>query len=137
MCLVALQSKRSLLNLEVSAIVILLIGVIGEPVSPPPKGRGHFIQEFALGPVTEDMLPQPLLSGWLLLPQLLLVPSLFSYPKTTVQPQKPLDHRLHRLPLSLPQADVSESPGWLNSAWKQRSNIIENTVCPGQVIMEG
>lgn len=71
----------SKLQFEVDPIVVLQVWIINIPVPPLPKGGCHFIQKLALRFVTEHMFPQALFSGRFLLPQFLLVSSLFT-PKT-------------------------------------------------------
>lgn len=66
------------LQFEVDPIVVLQVWIINIPVPPFPKRGCHFIQKLALCFVTEYMLPQALSSGGILLPQLLLVSSLFT-----------------------------------------------------------
>lgn len=86
---------------EVDAIVILLVRIINIPVPPLPIRGGHFIQKFALGFVTEDKFSQALSSGRELFPQFLLVSSLASDPKATVQPHEPVSYRFYSLSLPL------------------------------------
>lgn len=74
----------SKLHFEVDTIMVLQVWIINIPVPPFPKGSCHFIQKLALCFVTENMLPQALSSGRILLPQLLLVSCLASDPKATM-----------------------------------------------------
>lgn len=124
------ETWMSMLHFEVDPIVVLHVWVINIPVPPFPKGGCHFIQKPALCFVTEYMLPQALSSGSVLLPQFLLVSSLFapenkksawkhscfkgvkdsktvkglyltSDPKATMQPHEPICHSFYSLPLPL------------------------------------
>lgn len=74
--------RNEKLHFEVDAVVVLEVRVIDEPVPPLPESGRHLIQKLALGFVAEHVLPQALSSGWFLLPQFLLVSSLFT-PKNT------------------------------------------------------
>lgn len=64
--------------------MVLQVRIIDVPVPPLPKRSCHFIQKLALCFVTEYMLPQALSSGRFLLPQFLLVSSLFTHKNKTV-----------------------------------------------------
>lgn len=81
--------------------MICQVWIIEIPVPPFPEGRSHFVQQLALSLVTDDMLPQALASGRQLPPQLLLVSSLASDPKTTVQPHEPFSDSVDRFSFPL------------------------------------
>lgn len=61
------------LHTEICAVVVLLVRVINVPGPSFPEGSGHFIQELTLCPGAQHQLPQTLLPGSWLLPQLLLI----------------------------------------------------------------
>lgn len=69
----------SKLGFEVDPIVVLQVWIIDVPVSPFPKWGCHFIQKLALCFATEYDLSEALSSGRFLLPELLLVSSLFIF----------------------------------------------------------
>lgn len=72
-------------DFEVDPVVVGQVWIVQIPVSPFPKRRGHFIQQSALGFVTENMLPQTSPPGRQLLPQFLLVSSLCSANKCYIR----------------------------------------------------
>lgn len=81
--------------------MIRQVWIIEKPVSPFPEGRSHFVQQPALGLVTEDMLPQAPASVRQLLPQSLFVSSLASDPKATMQPHEPVSDSRDRFSFPL------------------------------------
>lgn len=68
---------NSILHFQVYPIVIFKVWIIQIPVPPLPKRTCHFVQKFRLCFVTEYDLPQASSSGSTLLPQFLLVSSLY------------------------------------------------------------
>lgn len=68
--------KYHKLDFQVNPVMILMVWIINIPIPPFPKRGCHFIQKFALGFVTEDVLPQTLTTGRFLLPQFLFVSGL-------------------------------------------------------------
>lgn len=137
--------------------MILLVWIINIPIPPFPKRGCHFIQKSALGFVTEDMLPQTLAAGRLLLPQFLFVSSLrtnknksednthcylcvalkdlylASDPKATMQPREPVDYRFYSLPLRLLHAVIGQAsvlllcPIWKKS-WHPKQRCQEGSL---------
>lgn len=61
------------LHTKIRAIVIFLVGIIDIPIPSFPERSRHFIKEFTLRSSAQHQLPQTLLLGRRLLPQLLLV----------------------------------------------------------------
>lgn len=106
---------RSKLRFEIDPIVVFQVWIIKKPVPPFPKRGRHFIQKLGLCFAAEHMLPQALSSGSILLPQFLLVASLASDPKATMQPHEPVRHRFNSLPLALLQTDIRQTSAWLLS----------------------
>jgi len=70
------ETKPRLLQTEIRAIVVLLVGIIDVPISSFPERSGHFIKQLTLRSGAQRQLSQTLLLGSRLLPQFLLITSL-------------------------------------------------------------
>lgn len=58
--------------------MVFLEGIIGIPISSPPKGSGHFIKELGLSFIAKHLFPQTLFSSSRFLPKSLLITSLLA-----------------------------------------------------------